>query len=110
MQLTIRKETVCISMVKVLGSGERANGIVAIDTIVRGSLNLSQVSRLVESGRGLVLRMTGAGKSCQGGEVQVAVNHVTLRRQGICQNATATAVVDVRAVLARDTGSGASAF
>lgn len=63
-------------MVQVLCCAQAADKVVAVTTIVAGTLDLSKVSHLVEDSGGLILGVASARQRCQTGEKQRAVDHL----------------------------------
>jgi hypothetical protein len=105
--LTVGKESIGISMVKVLRGTQALDTRISIAaTLVGGALDLRQMSSLMEGGGGLVLGMASLGESAQGSEVEVAVDHVAGAGQSIGQHTGATGAIYVGAVLLGDTGCG----
>lgn len=97
-------------MPEVLGGGQALDAAVAVGAVVVGAGDLAQVGGLVEGGGGLVLAVAGAGEGREGGEVEVAVDHVGLRRQGVGEDAAGAGAVHVGAVEVRDARGRAAAL
>lgn len=106
----VGEESVGVGVVQVLGSRETLHTAVAVGAVVGSALDLGQVGRLVQGGGGLVLSVASTGQSRQSREVQRAVDHVGLRRQGVGEDTAGARGVDVRAVEVGGTAGGAAAL
>ena len=105
----VSKDSVAVSVVQALLSRKATDVIVSV-AIVSGSSNLSQVSDFVKVGSGLVLLVARLSQGREVVEVKVAVDHVTLRGNSVCENAAATMVADITAVVGGNTTIGATAL
>lgn len=106
---TIGKKSVGVSVVQVLGRGERLHGAVPI-SVVLSALDLPQVGRLVQRSRGLVLAMAARGQRRELVKVQRARHHERLAGQRVRQDALLARVQDIGAVLGADAAGGAAAL
>lgn len=82
-----------MSLTQVLSSAKAANSTISINAIVRRTLDLSQVGHLVKGCGSLILSMACAAESREVTEIERAVDHKALRREGIGENSASARVI-----------------
>lgn len=105
----VGKERVGVGVVEGVLGGQLHGVVVAVAEVV-SALNLAQVGSLVKVGRGLVLLVAGRRKVGQVAEVQVAVSLEALAGDRVGQDLRLAAVLNVGAVVLRDTAIGGAAL
>jgi hypothetical protein len=109
-KLTLRKQSVRISMVQVLRRRKTANKVVSIASIVARTLNLAQMRHLMQDSVRLCLRMTSTAGSRKRAEEARAVDHLRGGWGRVCEDTTGAGAKDVRAVLGGCAAGGGTAF
>lgn len=98
---TLGKQSIGIGVVQILRGAQAANEVISIAAIVRSTLDLGQMSHLMENSRSLILSVTGAAKSWKASEEERAVDHLTGRGVSVRQDTAGAGTKDVRAIVAR---------
>lgn len=107
---SVGEQCVRVGVVEVLRSGQAAQEVVAVAAEVRGTLDLAEMSSLVDHSGALFLAVASRRLDLKRGEEQVAVRHVVEAGDGISQDTIAAGTVHVGAVELCVSASGRAAL
>lgn len=107
---SVGEQCVRVGVVEFLRSGQAFREVVAVAAVVRGTLDLVEMSSLVDHSSALFLAVASRRLDLKRGEEQVAVRHVVEAGNRISQDTVAASTVHVGAVEVGVSASGRAAL